>query len=109
MNNLSWLIFVADIAGPLKAVLLTLGIVLVAIVLMAAAVEENSTYLKYLLNPFIIILIGLLIPSKQAMYLIAASEFGEDVLETKTADKVFKIVDQYLDEQLQTNEENEGE
>lgn len=109
VNNLSWLIFAADIVGPLKIVLLIVGIATVFILLIIAAIEENSTYIKYLLAPFIVILIGLLIPSKQAIYLIAASEFGEDVLETKTADKVFKIVDQYLDEQLPTNEENEGE
>lgn len=106
----------ADIIVPLKALLIVVGLVttLSTCLVMAVHFNENcikklQTCKKYLFLFVMLLLIGILMPSKEAIYLIAASEFGENVLETKTANKVFKIVDQYLDEQLQTNEENEGE
>jgi hypothetical protein len=45
--------------------------------------------------------LALCIPPKQTIYLMAGGYLGQQVIQSDTAEKVMKIINQHLDEQLQ--------
>ena len=146
MNGLSWLIYLADVAGSIKAVsvFVILGAVIVAVgrcvaevngfgktnnhradvdvwdAVMADHVKYPSLYKKpasdrpveiegrslwSLTKPsFIAMLVGLVlvsfVPASATIYAIAASEVGEEVLNSETGGKAVQALNSWLDKQI---------
>lgn len=108
MNSLSWLIYLADIIGNFRVILFVSGLfgVSVLLVWMAGVAIEDATppkikYFSWVLPCFII---ASLIPSESTMKLIAASEFGERIVNSERVqgivDPGLKYVEQWLKDQL---------
>lgn len=122
MNNLSWLLYAADVVGSVSAIGTTLSIFSgigggISFGARMMAIDfDNIGKLKgekqsCLQNgwragkPFFIVSIAAAcvvapIPSKSTMYAIAASEMGEDVLASKTGNKAVKALNVWLDRQI---------
>lgn len=102
MNSLSWLIYFADIVSNLQGVLAAVSVVLV--VAMLPATEGFSKTFKGLkLYVTIAILLGAIatiLPSKNTVYAIAASELGEQVLVSNTGKKAVAALEAWLDAQV---------
>lgn len=126
MNNLTLFLYLAEVIGNLRA---SLGIILFLIAVCSLPVTigaflivENNSYdseeeverkyeirktiwkcIKVVAIVFpILVLIKTLLPSKETMYMMAASELGETVVTSPDAvqvyDKVKKIINQELDD-----------
>lgn len=118
MNNLSLLLYLADISHSLRG-LLTLVAVLSLFACIIAAVlaylsdcEDDNISGRYFLKKFLWIpilcsLLVVFLPSKNTMYAIAASEIGEQVLKSSTMSKAQKAVDAWLDEQVSPKEDTQ--
>lgn len=115
MNDLSWLIYFADVAGSMgwafNFIFIISSIVFVLNCTLGfthaeekATKEAWSLWRKFLWNSLIIgfvsfILTGI-IPSKNTIYAIAASEMGEEIVKSETAGKAVKALDNWLDKQI---------
>ena len=135
MNDLSWMIYFADISpslarfvGVVSCVLAVISAFMVMIYVAGSEeTHERYTYdsdgrrsgppiveytdaarsyqrLRFTLwtAPLFLLLCGAsnLMPSKETIYLIAASESGEYLLETPEAAKAMAVVNKWLDKQL---------
>jgi len=114
MNELSWLIYLADVAGSLDALFSTLaliccsaGIILTILAIVAKADKEEaidktlSFYGRFALGTFFLMAIGAaVIPQRETVYAIAASEVGEQALTSPIATKSFKAIEVWLDKQI---------
>lgn len=100
MNSLSWLIYLSEICGSLSNVftgIAVVGFVLIGIIWFGHAViaERSWPAGKYLLIiPMLAMFMAAVIPSKNTVMLIAASQYGEKVLESKA---VKELTDPALD------------
>lgn len=114
MNALSWLIYLADALGGLKGFLAFLtgacavGIFCILMGLIMNQGEYFEAERKALLRWFKPVIISMvvggvvasIIPSRNTMYAIAASEMGEEVIKSETAGKAMKALDAWLDQQI---------
>jgi hypothetical protein len=112
MNNLSWLLYFGDIVNNIQglcgAVIAIGGIASICLTaaffstLAGYQKEEHQVIAKWLRRILTIIslagLIVVFVPSKQTIYLIAASETGEQVLNSPTGQKAVAAINRYLDE-----------
>lgn len=101
MNNLSWMIYAADVLGNLRnlftACAIMSGLAVCAISLAYAIgqadgdVEEGSWKKPLRLLPlvFVFALMAVLSPSSSTIYMIAASEAGETVVTSPEAKEIF--------------------
>ena len=109
MNSLSWIIYLAGIVSDLAVITFIFGCLLLCCIT-AIAAEENDIYealnitKKYLIIYFIVVIINILIPDKNTIYAIAASEYGEDMINSKITNKSIKALDAWLDEQINNSE-----
>lgn len=127
MNQLSWLIYLAEVLGNIHCVLVLVGsgLVIMAVVLTivgaicgeevsyqseatnlrARAFKESvwSKVIPCLIASVILFTVSSLVPSKETVYAIAASEMGEQVLKTPTAGKAVKALEAWLDKQIREN------
>lgn len=105
MNGLSWLLYLADVSEGLRLIALAgwvISILMVAIAIMAWVVQSDDNpgdtegnkelkawagrvFSKSLPIFVIALLMYVGIPQRQTFMLIAASEFGEDVLNSEAA------------------------
>ena len=80
-----------------------ISLCLFAAVALAGAVagewEEVSPYWKGVFVPIAGLLLTAPIPSKETIYMIAASEVGEEALATPEVAKIRMLINKYLDEQ----------
>lgn len=123
MNSLSWLLYAAD-ALPSIAAFAAFAAVLIGIActifsFMLILCHEGDNPPKFYWGtwaaPFVLCaLLSTLIPSQETIYLIAASEIGEQVVETpeaqETFDRLQRLVDQELDrllDDVSIDEDNE--
>lgn len=115
MNGLSWLIYLADVAGSVGfafTVATVIGIVVVAICLIAVPISEGEAiadenrpkWLSVLKTFSAIAIVGFFLggitPSKETVYAIAASEMGEQVVTSPTGQKAIKALEAWLDRQI---------
>lgn len=128
MNSLSWLLYAAEVAEGLKttaAVVAGVGIVGISVGLFFALIsrfdeygdggEFGAAYFKVLpklgMAVGLILVCALIIPSRQTLMLIAASEVGETVLASKEAQQIggeagqlatdsLRLLRKYVSEQL---------
>jgi len=115
MNSLSWLMYTADVVagiGGALALIVILGIGAVALrVIWSMVTYSNyeddqsltagkSTVVKALTVVLIALLIDVLVPSKETVYLIAASEVGEQVVTSEEGKRVLGKIETWLDNKL---------
>jgi hypothetical protein len=115
MNGLSWLIYLADVAGSVgfvSGLAVVVGIIVVALCLVAIPVSEGevldqdnrSKWLSILKSfsiiTFVAFLFSAIVPSKETVYAIAASEMGEQVVTSPTGQKAVKALEAWLDRQI---------
>ena len=128
MNNLSWLIYAADVAGSISGVLsmTSFGAVVAGVgtgigyLVMgespsvyswddkqAKIATHNATRASLKKVPkraamvfFAAALTASVIPGKDTIYAIAASEVGENVLNSQTGDKAVKALNAWLDKKI---------
>lgn len=120
MNTLSWLLYLAEVLHNLGIFLGIIGMIACLIggaATLVSAVDKSSSYpcegvdtvikisSRILIAGLFALALSMLLPSKQAMYMIAVSEMGEEATKTAEFAKVRKIINEYLDEAL----ENSGE
>ena len=116
MNEFSWLIYAADVAGSLKGLgtfglvggLVGLGIFTVGKCIAfdtgfgteAATPPIGVVYKRA--APFLIAfaVITFVVPSSGTIYAIAASEMGENVIKSKTGGKAVEALNAWLDRQI---------
>lgn len=113
MNELSWMIYLADVTGTLK-VLLFIFIIIAAIILawriFTAALDSYGGLEKgevwaptkaalWIVGPASIM--AAVLPSSSTIYAIAASEMGEKALNTETGGKAVKALNAWMDRQIE--------
>ena len=111
MNGLSWLLYFADIAEKLTGVahfviwaVGIVGFITAFVTVMCYATEDfdyriviNAIPRKSLTTAILIsALVIAFVPSKDTIYLIAASEMGEEAINTDAAKKVASYLDKLL-------------
>lgn len=118
MNSLSWLLYFGDVVGSVNAVisilvLLTIlsgiGLLMFAIIETPWCEEQKKEHFKtvkgwastWLKVVGVVYFVGVLFPSKQTVYMIAASELGEEVITSETGKKLVKKLNQELDKLIE--------
>lgn len=121
MNQLSWLLYAADVVDSLNATAAIVFVSTVVATLFAAVLasahvvdheEENSRRWAGIakrcgLTALCIALATAPIPSKDTIYAIAVSEMGEQALATPLAGKATKALEAWLGKQI-AGDEKEG-
>lgn len=116
MNNLSWILYFADVAGKIGgastvlSALLGLASIGGAIIVVGTRVEnDNPKYhasMWMLVAPVSLLVVFLSIavvtPSKDTIYLIAGSEIGETVVKTPEAQQMFSDIREVIQSQLKS-------
>lgn len=108
MNNLSWMIYLADALGSLGKLLVVAGAISALVGGIAWVVshdlsdgsEVRPRFTKLVLFGFGACALSAILPSKGTIYAIAASEYGEEVLKSETASKAVKALDAWLERQI---------
>jgi hypothetical protein len=123
MNSLSWLIYLADVAesaGGWLSFLSTLAVIILVVGAIAAGLMTHaiadgadekelvavrngilSVVLKAALPIWICLgLLDIVVPSKETIYAIAASELGETALKSDTGNRAVAALNSWLDEQI---------
>jgi hypothetical protein len=105
MNSLSWMIYLADVAeniGFVCGLMLILGLAAGGIcVLFWDDIENGKRLIKpYLITMAVVMFVGTVVPSKEAIYAMAASESGEKILKSETGDKAIQALNAWLDRQI---------
>lgn len=114
MNNLSWFLYLSDIAGNIQglcvAIILVIGII-TALCFAAYSMEENAAAalplgLKLLFRVIVpAVVIAVLIPQKNTMYAIAASELGDRLAHSPQGQELtsdaMKALQQWIKKQIE--------
>lgn len=115
MNTLSWMIYLADLCGNLRlalavmcfALTVTIVISLVNISDYHEESKERAAHARRIRMSFCVLpavaIIAATIPSKETVYAVAASEMGEQILQTDTAGKARQALNAWLDKQIEGN------
>jgi hypothetical protein len=122
MNDLSWLIYFADLSGSTGV--LAVATTIVSCIVIAFGVVYGGTIKdnwngefgderwtrghelqKFFLQKVVFIpiaagLIAAVLPSRETVYAIAASELGEEIIKSPVATKAAKALESWLDEQI---------
>jgi len=126
MNDLSWLLYLGDVSGSISHFFGFFGFVLFIVGGIATfgafiALADDSlsdtsiNSVKSAKNfgifavifGFFLMVAATLLPSKETVYLIAASEAGEEVVTSKTGQKAIDAVNRYLDSVTPDGEKKE--
>lgn len=124
MNQLSWLIYFADVANSVSGWFSFFGwvasiIVIIAIIVFIAASSDHNAEANeaaevsracgkiiWAFGPFaaIIVLLTIFVPSKETVYAIAASEVGEEVVQSQAFGRATSALNNWIDRQLADEE-----
>lgn len=113
MNQLSWLLYWADVASNLGKFFVIFGMVafITFCVMMIVTLlddydsvnrktEKAVRLIRYSPVPALLLLAAVFTPSRETMYAIAASEYGEQLLHTKTATLAEQALNAWLERQI---------
>lgn len=120
MNNLSWLLYAADVTGGVNNVLSTASFGTAiggTATIVGRAIRNDFDNIRraekaplwkggwkassgFYKVAFACALAASIIPSKTTIYAIAASEMGENVLKSQTGNKAVKALNAWLDKQI---------
>lgn len=121
MNNLSWMIYAADVAdnASVLAILVALGAVAVICLWPVRNAWLNdfrdgegvcpTPIGKLLTVAGVAAVLATIIPASSTIYAIAASEVGEDVLNSETTGKAMQALDAWLDRQIAGTEQEQDQ
>lgn len=108
MNSLSWLLYLGDVLPTVGGVLSGAGFgagLLAMFLLLPISIEGLESYMKpvvaFTVVGFTVGMVGLFVPSRQTILMIAASEMGEAVVKTPEAQEVFGDLKVILKKQLE--------
>jgi hypothetical protein len=114
MNTLSILLYLADIFHSLisiAAVFFSVALIGLIVLLVIRGVSIADSTLQEVDNKKSILVVTLVtgfllvfVPSKDTVYLIAASEIGEDVIESPVTQRLATKIEMYLDNVLEIEE-----
>ena len=126
MNSLSWLIYLASVAGSIGGIAVFVMIASILCFLAGAFVYLNADdydddyrgrddakrrtwaarMMKQCVGAFVLAsVIIIVVPGRSTVYAIAASEMGEELLNSETGSKAVKALDAWLDRQIADNKE----
>lgn len=119
MNALSWLIYLASVVSSIGVLAFTVAVLSVLVFLVGLMVvcaniyegyeSERNTGFKLLIGStrvFVICaLLLVVLPGRDTIYAIAASEMGEELLNSETGSKAVKALDAWLDRQIADDED----
>ncbi len=105
MNSLSWIIYLAGVSQSISVLLGFAAVLTLFGLVFFGIVYEFSNDFMLAARKWIFIaagcaIVAALIPSKESIYAIAASEYGEEVLKTPEASKARKALNSWLDAQI---------
>jgi len=117
VNQLSQLLYFADVFDTLKAVLRILGVlgsitgVVVTYFALNAEYYDDADYIanrkmarrlgvNLISASLLCIFLGVFVPTKNTMYAIAASEMGESVLQSETGSLATQALNAWLKKQI---------
>ena len=108
MNNLSILLYLADVLDDVGTALTVMGVFGAAAgaLLWLMALDKDPSfdavrpYRHTIFYALAAILVSCLFPSKDTMYAIAASEVGEEVLNSGVGTRATKALEAWLDKQI---------
>ena len=92
--SLIFLIYLADIVGSIQLTLFILTLTSWFVFVIYVAKFKKWTFCFCL----ILTLVTPIIPSKQAIYMMAGASIGKDLIESETAKKIKSIIDVKLDD-----------
>lgn len=112
-----WIIYLADVVGGLTALFGVFGMLILVLQCFAFPIFNDicDSYKEGQAKAFglikiatpsalFMLLLAVFIPSKQTIYMMAAAKVGQDIVEApatkEISDKVLKLINQKLDEQL---------
>lgn len=115
MNNLSWFLYFADVVGEINGagIIVIFGAIVFSVLcFMRASVDDDFDVVKpYLWRALSTVLVAtvlvIFIPNKSTIYAIAASEMGEDAMQSKTGGKALRALNAWLDRQIEGEPEAE--
>lgn len=119
MNDLSWMLYWADVAGGVGGFLGVVGgfvLICSTVAFLPLSVHREDmceeTYdngiglaIRGVVIGLIAVTIALFVPAKSTIYAIAASEMGEEALNTETGGKAVKALNAWLDRQIEGEDE----
>jgi hypothetical protein len=120
MNWLSWLLYLAEVLSNIGTFFATIGATIAIFMIIAFVVALNELsggypddwaellprkLLKWSWVPFLLLTISIMIPSRDTFYAIAASEVGEEAINTPTFNKARTALNRWLDRQMASTKE----
>jgi ABC-type Co2+ transport system permease subunit len=113
MNQLSWLLYLADVSDSSEGWLIFFGGLATVVSLTSLLVLCNTpldekgvraaagnTMLVSVPATLVCVLLSVLLPSRDTVYAIAASELGEQVLTSETGQRAGRALNAWLDKQI---------
>ena len=95
---------IGNVGGFLAFIAITLGVALFVYIMAYIMQPEYSKKWqfnkKYILVPALAGFIATVIPSEKTMYMMLAGYTGQQVLQSETASKVYRVIDAKLDEYI---------
>lgn len=111
MNSLSWFLYFADVLPAVSRLLGFISVLgsLVFSIILALCFEGGFKYplkLTKWVYPIaaVMLIVSVLIPEKNTLYAIAASEMGEKVVESRLGQKAQQALEAWIDNQLPKKE-----
>ena len=117
MNNLSWFLYFADVLPKMAEVIIVTGIFTLTGGLLLGAILSKDTYESkekaqkaarasvgwFKLAAFSVCLMfcSVLIPSKNTIYAIAASEIGESAVKSEVGKRGLRAIEAWINNQLE--------
>lgn len=102
MNSLSWFLYLAGVVANLQGFLTCSGLIVGMVSGIAAGPFEMG--LKrvrvYVALAFLMLSVSALLPDKQTLYAIAASELGEKAIQTTVGKKAINAIELWIDSQV---------
>lgn len=122
MNDLSWMLYLAGTLPNIAAGIGVIGILstlvfgIIFLVYLIHKTDPREQEIASTLAPYrhvwvytlVLFLLAFLVPDKHTMYAIAASEMGEEILNTPIANKATKALEAWIESQIPEQEEEEN-
>ena len=103
MNSLSWFLYFADVLSNIQETLFISALVMALITLIVCIYTGGWPHIASRLTIVIcmVVFLGAILPGKNTMYAIAASEMGQKAFESRVGNKALQAVEKWIDLQLQ--------
>ena len=108
--SIEWFIYLADISCEVKTLLRWVGVVvaIIGICVFLATLEHEvneveqtrKSCVKGMVIGVLLVAIQVFIPSERTIYMMAGAHYGMEALQSETAQKVAKLLNGKLDEEL---------